>query len=263
MSFIHFKTSKIYYNDKGEGKTIVLLHGFTESMAIWDKFVRSLSKEFRVITIDLPGHGKSGNIAKVHTMELLADVVYQVLKACRVTKCLMVGHSMGGYTTLAFAGKYPEMLSGMCIFHSHCFADSEEDRKNRERTIKVVEQDKFGFVTAFINGLFPAEVQKKFAVEIGILIRRANTMNKEGVTAAIEGMKARKDQTQLLKTTKLPVLFILGLKDSKAPLPRLWEMISLPVHSEALILRDTGHMGYIENPKETLAAIRCFAVKIS
>ena len=261
MDYLLFQGSRIFYNVSGKGKTIIFLHGFTESMTIWDKFSRSLSKEFRVITIDLPGHGKSENVAKVHTMELLAEVVFAVLKKCRVSKCLMVGHSMGGYTTLAFTKKYTKLLSGISIFHSHCFADSEEDKKNRTRIIKLVEKDKFGFVAAFIPGLFPDNVQKKFAKEIDQLIKQANTMTKEGVIAALEGMKVRKDQTQLLKTIELPVLFILGLKDSKSPVSQLWEMISLPAHSEVLILRNTGHMGYIENPKETLAAIRHFALK--
>jgi len=198
----------------------------------------------------------------VHTMELLAEVVHSVLKECKVSKCMMVGHSMGGYTTLAFAGKYPKLLSGICIFHSHCFADSEEDKKNRSRTIQLVEKNKFSFIAAFIPGLFPVEVQRKFAKDIENLVNRAETMTKEGVIAALEGMKVRNDQTDFLIKTKLPVLFILGLKDSKSPLPRLWEMVSLPAHSESLILRETGHMGYIENPKETLEAIRHFALKV-
>ena len=80
-------------------------------------------------------------------------------------------------------------------------------------------------------------------------------MPKEGIIAALEGMKMRNDQTLLLASTKLPVLFILGLKDSKAPVQKLWEMISLPAHSESLILRDVGHMGYIESPKEILNTI--------
>ncbi len=261
MDQLIYKKARIFFNSSGTGKTIVLLHGFTESMAIWDKFSRALSKEFRVITIDLPGHGKSENVAKVHTMELLADVVKAVLNACKVSECMMVGHSMGGYVTLAFAKKYPKLLTGFCIFHSHCFADSAEDRKNRQRTIRLIDKYKSGFITAFIPGLFPEKVQKKYAKEINLLIKRANTMTKEGIIAALEGMMVRNDQSGFLKKTKLPVLFILGLKDSKAPLPRLWEMVSLPLNSETLILRDSGHMGYIENPKETLEAIRHFAQK--
>jgi pimeloyl-ACP methyl ester carboxylesterase len=262
MPYIAFKKKRIFYEDAGQGKPIVLLHGFTESMKIWNSFVRILAKEFRVITIDLPGHGKSECVAEVHTMELQAEVVYTVLKNAGVKKCIMAGHSMGGYVTLAFARKYPMKLKGFCIFHSHCFADSPEDRENRDRVIEVVRNDKFRFIVNFIPNLFPKEVQKKFAKEIEGLVKEAEKMPKEGIIAALEGMKIRNDQTSFLATTKVPVLFILGLKDSKAPLQKLWEMISLPAHSESLILRDVGHMGYIEAPKATLNAIWQFAGKL-
>jgi pimeloyl-ACP methyl ester carboxylesterase len=261
MPYIIFKKKRIFYKDSGQGQTIVFLHGFTESQKIWKHFTKVLSDEFRVITIDLPGHGSSECIAEVHTMELQAEVVHTVLKSTGVTKCIMIGHSMGGYVTLAYARKYPKKLKGICIFHSHCFADSPDDREIRNRTIELVRNDKFGFITKFIPGLFPQEVHEKFAKKIANLVKDAEKMPKEGVIAALEGMRIRNDQTSFLATTKLPVLFILGLKDSKATIPRLWEMISLPAHSESLILRDVGHMGYIESPKVTLNAIRQFARK--
>jgi pimeloyl-ACP methyl ester carboxylesterase len=263
MPYIVFQKKRIFYNDSGKGQPIVLLHGFTESQKIWNHFVSVLSQEFRVITVDLPGHGKSECVAEIHTMELQAEVVHAVLKKASVKKCIMTGHSMGGYVTLAYASKYPKTLKGFCIFHSHCFADSIEDREIRSRTIELVKKDKFGFVAKFIPGLFPEEVQGKFGKKIDDLVREAEKMTKEGVIAALEGMKIRNDQTAFLASTKLPVLFILGLKDSKAPISRLWEMISLPAHSESLILRDVGHMGYIESPKVTLNAIQQFVQKFN
>jgi pimeloyl-ACP methyl ester carboxylesterase len=261
MPNISFNGKRIFYTDSGQGKPIVFLHGFTESHKIWKHFVKALSNEFRIITIDLPGHGKSECVAEVHTMELQADVVHTILKKAGIRRCIMTGHSMGGYLTLAYARKYPKKLKGICIFHSHCFADSAEDRENRDRTIEVVNNDKFGFLTNFIANLFPEEVRKEFSNEINILVKDAEKMPKEGIIAALEGMKIRSDQTSLLANTELPVLFILGLKDSKSPISKLWEMISLPVHSESLILRDVGHMGYIESPDETLQAVRYFSRK--
>jgi pimeloyl-ACP methyl ester carboxylesterase len=259
MPYFHYNKKRICYKDSGQGEPIVLLHGFTESMKIWSRFARSLSKEFRVIMIDLPGHGKSKCVSDVHTMELQAEVVHAVLKKAGISKCLMAGHSMGGYVTLAFARKYPKMLKGICLFHSHCFPDSPEDRENRSRTIELVKKDKFGFVSKFIPSLFPGEVHTKFAKQIEDLIAEAGKIPKEGVIAALEGMKIREDRSELLRSTRLPVLFILGLKDSKLPVPRYWEMISLPAHSVSLIMKDCGHMGYIEFPEKTLPALRNFA----
>jgi pimeloyl-ACP methyl ester carboxylesterase len=262
MAVAKFQKKNINYTDDGSGKAIVLLHGFTESLKIWTGFATQLSKKYRVITIDLPGHGKSDCVSKVHTMDLLAAVVFSVLKKLKVGKCLMVGHSMGGYVTLAFAEKYPEHLRGISLFHSHCFADTAAEQVNRSRTIAVVNQDKFSYVAQFIPSLFPVEVHKKFSKQIELMIRRAAKMEREGVVAALEGMKIRKDQSELLKSTPLPVMFILGQKDSRAPIPRLWEMIAMPAVSETLMLRECGHMGYIEAPQETLNALTGFARKV-
>jgi len=261
MKNINFRDKKIFFSDSGKGKTIVLLHGFTETSRIWDSFKDELSEYYRVIVIDLAGHGKSETVEPIHSMELQAEIVYEVLNSRKVKKCIMVGHSMGGYVTLAFAAKYPEMLKGIGLFHSHPFPDSAVDKKNRERTVKIVEQDNFGFVAAFIPSLFPEGMKKIYGKEIDGLVGRAKGIPKEGIIAAIEGMKIRKNQCSLLKSIDVPVLFIIGLKDPKAPLDKLWKMISLPKHTECLILRDAGHMGYIEAPEETLGMIKGFAKK--
>jgi pimeloyl-ACP methyl ester carboxylesterase len=259
MKTISFKEKKIAFVESGKGKTIVLLHGFTETSKIWDSFRDQLSKSYKVIAIDLAGHGKSECLDAVHSMELQADVVYEVLKQRKVKNCLMIGHSMGGYVALAFASKFPDMLKGLGLFHSHSFPDTPEDRKNRNRVIKVVEQDKFGFVATFIPSLFPAGSRRKFGKGIQALIKVAKEIPKEGIIAALEGMKIRKNQSAVLKSLKVPVLFIIGSKDSKPAAAQLWNMVSLPQQSECLILRNVGHMGYIEAPEETLKMIKGFA----
>ena len=261
MPTLKFQKKNIFYTDEGTGKAIILLHGFTESLKIWTGFNTQLSKKYRVVNIDLPGHGKSDCIGEVHTMEHMAEMVCALLKKLKIGRCIMVGHSMGGYVALAFAAKYPEMLKGFCLFHSHCFADTSVEKENRSRTISVVSNDKFSYVAQFIPSLFPVEVHKKFSAQIKRMIQRASKMENEGVIAALEGMKVRNDQSEVLKNTKLPVLFILGLKDSRAPIARLWEMISMPATSEILLLRNCGHMGYIEAPEETFDSISGFARK--
>jgi pimeloyl-ACP methyl ester carboxylesterase len=262
MKTVLFQKKKIFYDAWGKGKTIVLLHGFTETSAIWKKFAKKLSVDYRVIAIDLPGHGKSECIGDNHSMELLADIVQAVLKQEKIRKCLLIGHSMGGYASLSFAGKYPGMLKGFGLFHSHAFADSPEDRRNRDRTIELVTRNKFEFITRFIPELFPEEVRGKFGKQIRELVTEAGKMKNEAVIAALKGMRDRPDQRNLLRTTTLPVLFILGLKDPRTPLSRICQMIPLPFRSEVLLLKNTGHMGYIEAPEETLEMIRGFARKV-
>jgi pimeloyl-ACP methyl ester carboxylesterase len=262
MSAISYNTHSIAYTAEGNGKCIVLLHGFTESSRIWKKFDEVLSRSFRVIIIDLPGFGKSECVAEVHTMELFADVVHEVLKVCKVKQCLMVGHSMGGFVTLAFAKKYPEMLLGISLFHSHPFADTEEAKVNRDRAVKLMRESRQNYIFQFIPSLFAPELRKKHEAAIEKLVRQASQITTESLIASAEGMKLRPDSAEFLKTLDIPVLFIVGMKDSRAPLDRIGEMILLPKHSESLVLKEIGHMGYIEAFDKTLQAVWCFAKKV-
>ena len=122
---------EIYFDDIGEGNVIVLLHGFLESTEIWKDFAKKLSKNFRVISIDLPGHGKSEIIDEVHSMDLMAKEVRNILEISGINKCVMVGHSMGGYTAIAFAKKFRRFLKGLILFHSHVEADNEKENMVR------------------------------------------------------------------------------------------------------------------------------------
>ncbi|MGE5425036.1 MAG: alpha/beta fold hydrolase [Syntrophothermus sp.] len=258
MKHISINNKKIFFTDDGHGEVLVLLHGFTESMDIWKRFGKKLSRNFRVITIDLPGHGASDVLSPVHSMELLADVVKGVLKNQGIRKCTMIGHSMGGYVTLAFAARYPSMLKKLGLFHSHPFPDTPEEKKNRERAVSVIDQNKSSYLMNFIPDLFAEENRKIFHEEILVLIEKANQMTREGVVASQLGMKDRVDQCDLLRNLNIPVMLIIGLKDTRFPHERLTEMITLAKRTHCLILRDAGHMGYLEDEKSTMDFVENF-----
>lgn len=261
-SFIDSKGLKIHYQLTGHGPAIVLLHGFLGSAEIWKSFSRRLSEWFSVITVDLPGHGLSSHTDRSCSMDEMADAVRQVLKAAGINSCLMVGHSMGGYVTLAFAEKYPRLLKGFVLFHSHAAADSAEARRNRERTIALVEKDHQGFIVNFIPDLFDPENVQKFATGIELLKKLASETPKEGIIAALEGMKLRPDRQHVLMNSKVPVLFIVGKNDKRIPMEVIIPQSLLPEHSEILLLDHVGHMGFTEASGTTFSAIRHFALKV-
>jgi pimeloyl-ACP methyl ester carboxylesterase len=259
---ILFKGKKIHYSIQGRGKAVVLLHGFTEELTIWKYFTRKLSPEFTVMSVDLPGHGRSESFGKVHTMELMADAVHAAMKEAGISNAHMVGHSMGGYITLAFAEKYPRQLRGFTLFHSHAAGDSPEAQANRSRTIQLVEKDKIGFIHSFIPGLFDPKNIDRYRDEISRLRAAAVSLSKEAVIAALEGMKTRPDRTHVLAHTKLPVQFIIGKNDSRIPMELVLPQTVLPAHAEVLILDQVGHMGFIEAREETFKALYHFAKKV-
>lgn len=261
-NFIDFRGKQIHYQVSGKGPVMVLLHGFLESGEIWKNFARRFSETFRVITIDLPGNGLSENPGPINSMDLMAEGVHAVLKSLRVSNCLMVGHSMGGYVTLAYAEKYPRKLKGFVLFHSHAAADSAETMKSRERTIALVEKDHHGFIKTFIPGMFDPSNVKKFGKEIENLKNSAQQTSKEEIIAALEGMKNRPDRRHVLAQAKVPVLFIIGKNDSKIPMEGIIPQALVPEHSEMLLLDHVGHMGFIEGGKETFQGILHFGLRV-
>ena len=131
-----------------------MLHGFLGSHEVWSGFIKKLSKKFRVIAIDLPGHGETPAIGYYHSVELLAQSVKAVLDTAGVRRYVIAGHSMGGYTALAFAELYSENVSGLCLFNSTSHADSEEKKKEREKVIQLVKREHKHYVAEVITSLF-------------------------------------------------------------------------------------------------------------
>lgn len=255
---VSFEKGDLCYTISGEGPVIVLLHGFMEDHSIWNSFAKKLAVNNKVITIDLPGFGKSSIFNNTHSMAFMANAIYYILIEENIEKCIMIGHSMGGYVTLEFASLYPNKLSGIVLFHSHAVADDEEGKTNRDRTIKIVKSDRLGFVNLFIPSLFAEKNVAKYEREIIGLQKNALKTSPEGVIAALAGMRDRIDQSDLLKTIKVPVFFIIGKQDSRIPIDKILPQLQLPPNCEALILDGVGHMGFIEAEDLTFSAIEHF-----
>lgn len=261
MSYAEFRKIKVRYTDNGEGRVIVLLHGFLGSHEIWSEFVKKLSKKFRVIAIDLPGHGETPAIGYYHSMELLAQSVKAVVDKIGVRRYIVVGHSMGGYAALAFAELYPESISGLCMFHSTSYADSEEKKKDRERIISLVKREYKNYVSEVIISLFAPENLEKNKTEIEKVKRIATAVSKQSIINSLEGMKERKNRELIFKFAEYPVLFIVGKKDSVINYETMFPQIGLCKYPSVLMLEDAGHMGFYEAPKETVKELDLFATR--
>lgn len=249
---------QISFTTKGAGDSLLLLHGFMESVEIWEDYIDVLSEGYRVIAVDLPGHGDTHQFGSVHRMDEMARVVHQVVVNLGVGQCIIIGHSMGGYVALEFAALFPEMLKGLCLFHSNANEDSPETKLNRNRAISFIQQNRTGFTTQFIPDLFAPDNREKHADMIKTLQKRASRMTSEGIIAAMEGMKNRRSHHETLRNIKAPVLYIVGQKDIRIDPEEITEQIHLPENCSVLFLRECGHMGFIENRDECLKAIQGF-----
>lgn len=244
---IFYKNTRIFYGTKGTGNPIVLLHGFLESSNIWRPYISELSTNRQVIWIDLPGHGQSGNISKVHSMELMADVVYKVLQHLQIKKAAMVGHSLGGYVCLAFCEFHPTMTSSLILMNSTPEEDSEERKENRKRAIKLIYRNKEAYIKMAISNLLTPENNQKFEKDLGEIKNEALHFSSEGITAALEGMKIRTDRFEVLKNFSRQKIIIAGEKDPVLDFKTL-KIIALETGCEIISLPD-GHLSYLENFK--------------
>ncbi|OYT17770.1 MAG: alpha/beta hydrolase [Bacteroidetes bacterium 4572_77] len=253
-----FKDKRLSYKVEGRGEVLVLLHGFMEDLNMWNHFSVELAKKYTVLSIDLPGHGNSDNFSDAHTMPFVAKMVKDVLDQENIAKCVLVGHSMGGYVSLAFARLFPKMLHGLGLFHSHALSDSAEAKENRDRTIKLVEQKKSSFINSFIPSLFAPENQTKYKEQINHQIAIANAMSPKGITSALAGMKERASGLDVLTEARFPVLFILGKHDNRVLLENGIAQASLANTAQINILGDSAHMGWLEDQHKCVSIIRGF-----
>jgi len=254
--FISYKNTQIHYTESGKGTAIVLLHGFLENVSMWKNLEQVLNTRYRVICIDLLGHGKSENLGYVHKMDEMAYVVKEVLDELNIRRSFFVGHSMGGYVSLAFAEMYPDNVKGLVLLNSTARADSDEKKVGRDRAIAVVKQNYKSFIRTSIPLLFRSKCRKIHSAEIAEVKKEALTTSQQGIIAALEGMKIRRDREVLLHFGPYPKLMIIGKKDPVLAYEDLKDQVN---GSETEVVElDNGHMSLIEDREGAEQAILDF-----
>lgn len=249
--------SIITYIDEGKGNPVVLLHGFCGSKDYWQQVIPELSKNFRVIAPDLPGHGESSNLVGASRIEDIAEHIKVLLNHLNLSHVTMFGHSLGGYITLAFVEKYSDQLKGFSLIHSTAFPDSEEAKKGREANVEKVKREG---IDALIDGLVPKlfspdNLEKnleavKIAKEIGY------STSAEGVMKTLLAMKERPDRNHVLEGSSLPVLLIAGEKDQIIPSDKTFSVSKSNI--KQVLIKESGHMSMYENPSNLIYEIHDF-----
>ncbi len=261
IKYADFREIPVRFSDTGKGRAIVLLHGFPETLEVWDEFSVKLARHFRIIVIDLPGFGQTPCIGYIHSMELMARCVKAVMDSLGLRKYILTGHSMGGYVSLAFAEFFNDNLAGLCLFHSTSLPDSAEKKQDRDRVIEIVKKDTRHYVNEMIPTLFAAENIRYYKEDIRDLKHIAHGVSQQGIINALEGMKERPKRDWILQNARYPVLFIIGKKDVVVPFESMLKQAELVKQASILFLEESGHMGFIEEKKRTQEFLIQFARK--
>ncbi len=247
------------YQIKGSGKPVVLLHGFLENSEMWQFLVKE-TNAYKFISIDLAGHGNSENFSNIHTMELQAQKVKEVLEKENIKEAIFIGHSMGGYVMLAFYELFPEIVKGISMFFSTTFADAEEKKQQRLKAVETAEKNPDTFIKVSISNLFNQNNLENLQNQISIARNWARQTSVQGITAALLGMRERKDRTNFLLHSTIPIQFICGTFDNAVQSSIIKETFGNQKHTQYNEL-PIGHMGHLEAPEECKTLILKFLEK--
>jgi pimeloyl-ACP methyl ester carboxylesterase len=223
---------------------VVLIHGFCENHSVWEDFLPCLPKGNRYITPDV------SRLTHCQKMDDYAKHLKQQFDAEGINEVVLVGHSMGGYIALAFAELFPEQVVGLGLFHSSSYADSEERKEKRLKTIQyIVKHGARDFVEDFLPNMFNHDYKKSKAEYIKQKIDEySTTISEEALIAATLAMRERPDRTHILEKAEYPTLIIAGVKDKFVALDASLQQLTKMKRANALVLSEIAHAGMLESP---------------
>ncbi len=257
-----YQNKKIFYRIIGSGKPVVLIHGFGEDGEVWINQIEFLKDNFQLIIPDLPGSGQSEMIDDM-SMEGMAEMLHSIIHEENIEACPVIGHSMGGYITLALVEKYWNHVSAFGLFHSTAFADSEEKRAIRRKGIDFINQHgAFEFLKTTTPNLFSQITKDESPELVTEFIAGLNNFSPATLVSYYEAMMSRPDRTRMLQKAIVPVLFIMGKYDNAIPLEDGLKQCHLPEKSYIHILRNSGHMGMLEEKEKCHEILEKFLLEI-
>ncbi|MBT2638004.1 alpha/beta hydrolase [Bacillus sp. ISL-39] len=254
-------STEMSFIDEGKGDPILLIHGFAGSKHYWDKIIPQVANEYRVIALDLPGHGESGMSKNNYSIEDMAGTIKELLDQIGLDKVTMFGHSLGGYITLAFAEIYPQYLNGYSLVHSTANPDSDDAKEAREANAKKIQEEGAEpFIEGLSRKLFSPENTVENSTEIEETVKIGMNTIAEGLVSALIAMKNRPDRNHVLEDTELPVLLVAGEMDQIIPAEKTFTVTKPNIEKQ--IIEGAGHMSMYEQPEELVKVMKDFLSKI-
>ncbi len=250
----------LYYQRQGAGTPVVLLHGFCETLAVWEAIIPELSKSNQVIALDLPGFGGSDHLQAPTSLKQVAIQVHSFLQSLHIKKYVIIGHSLGGYISLELAKLYPESILGIGMIHSTAFSDNLEKKNIRKKTIDFVRKNG---VSAFIKSFVPQLFADKKSPYIKVLIDMAKKTPEKSLINYTIAMMERKDYGLILKNWVNPLIFIAGEKDEIVPIDRSRKHLQYVPENCFFELSEVGHLGMYEASQKVVNLLIKYVYTIS
>jgi pimeloyl-ACP methyl ester carboxylesterase len=252
------------YNDTGSGLPIVFLHAFPLNRTMWAEQESALSSQFRVITIDLRGHGESDAPLWHYSLDQAADDVRVLLDHLSITQALFVGLSMGSYIAFAFYRKYADRVKGMVLADTKAQADQPEGKAGRFQMAQIAyKQGPPAIADIMIPKLLsPATIQTRPEI-----VQQVRTMiegnQMSGIVGDLMAMAERPDSVPLLSQITCPTQIIVGELDQATPPADAKLMAEQIPYARLAIIPNAAHLANLEQPKEFTKIVAVFASELA
>ena len=251
MTVAHINNHQISYTDTGNGRPLVLIHGYPFNSSLWADQIPALSNGYRVIAPDLRGFGETDASQEPSTMNSLAADVARLMDHLEIPRATIGGLSMGGYVALAFYKQFTSRVRALVLADTRAQADTEEAKQTRaQQAEKALSEGMAGIADAMLPKLLTPETVSKHP-EIVKRVRDMMLKTKpEGAAAALRGMAERDDQTELLPRISVPTLILVGAEDAITPVADSEKMHQAIAGSSLVVLDHAGHVSNIERARQ-------------
>jgi pimeloyl-ACP methyl ester carboxylesterase len=250
MSTYRSSDAELFYQVRGEGPPLVLLHPFPLHHEFWDGVADRLATRYRLILPDLRAHGDSEAGDGPVTMEKLAKDLALLCRGQELARATFVGVSIGGYLLFEFWRRYREQVAALVLANTRAGAETPEGRSNRLATAERILHEGTG---EFIQEMLPKLVSPVTLSNRPDLAERARRMmlkmSAQDIAAVQRGLAERPDSIATLKTITVPTL-IIGAEDDSIPRMEFELMRQQIQNSRLVVLARAGHYAALEQPQE-------------
>jgi pimeloyl-ACP methyl ester carboxylesterase len=265
MQWEEFKITEGKYADQfytkcGTGsKTLLLIHGYAESALIFEEIVTHLQNDFTIILPNLPGTSHTNILQGQASIEALADFCLHILQLEKVHQYFLCGHSLGGYISLHLLANYANNILGLSLLNSHCYADDDAKKVKRQQAIDLAQSGKASEVlSTLVTSIYPEVFKKDNPEKVAQHIKLALSINADGVKYYNKAMMNRQDHSATLSNATIPINLIIADEDTTCPQDQLRNMLVFPTIADVCILRNCGHQGMVQYPKQVGSKLQFF-----
>ena len=247
---------KVSTHGNKQNPAILFLHAFPMCSDMWKEQVQFFSEKYFCIAPDLPGYGESALPSSALTFEAYVDSVFNYLKSSKIEKAVWCGLSMGGYLALRMYERDPSFCRSLILCDTKAAADNNEAKLKRWTALQTLQSNRNEFVDTQWKALVGASSQGNSSVETRFHDLLEKTSD-AGIAAGLVALATRTDSTQMLSKISVPTLIVVGDEDKVTPVSDAEFLTKSIPGSQLKILKKTGHLSNLENPKifnETLAS---------